>query len=121
MIARRIGLLTASAAAVAAPLLSGPVAHATPIQPATINKVAPASAPCSSSPGPWRLHTSALRIHSRPTTSSPVLGILYQGQHWRVLSWTRDESWVRITDTSTRVTGWVSGTYFYRLWPLCLD
>jgi uncharacterized protein YgiM (DUF1202 family) len=106
VIIRRVGVL-AAAAACALPVLTATAANAAPPHPVTI--ASPAYTGCNYNPGPWGLHTSALNIRSRPSTSSTVLGVLYKGQKWRVNSYTRGETWVNITDLNTHVRGWVSG------------
>jgi uncharacterized protein YgiM (DUF1202 family) len=115
---RRLSTLAAAAATIALPVLAAPAAHATPTHTTTLT--APAYY-CNDAPGPWKLYARALRIHSRPSTTSTVVGVLYKGQKWRVNSWTRTENWVNITDLSTGVRGWVSGAFLYRIYPVCLD
>lgn len=117
---RRTAVLSAAATALAIPAVFATAAHATPTT-APSPALAPAYTDCTFKLGPWELHTSALKIHTKPSTSSTVLGILYRGQSFHVNSYTSGATWVNVTDLSTKVRGWVSGQYLYREYNTCLD
>ncbi|MER8036625.1 SH3 domain-containing protein [Streptomyces hydrogenans] len=70
-------------------------------------------------PGPWTIGTSAVKIRKSPTTSSTAVGVLYKGHRFTVHS--SRSGWHYITDLTTGVKGWVSGTYVYRDVRMCLD
>jgi len=70
-------------------------------------------------PGPWTIGTSAVKIRKSPSTSATAVGILYKGHRFTVHS--SRSGWHYITDTTTGVKGWVSGTYVYREVSMCLD
>ncbi|MEU8543182.1 SH3 domain-containing protein [Streptomyces sp. NPDC048717] len=83
---------------------------------------APAALPLARAcdqPGPWMIGTSAVNIRSRATTSSTVVGVLYKSHRFTVHS--SSGGWHYITDLTTGVKGWVSGTYVYRDVRMCLD
>ncbi|MDX3020143.1 SH3 domain-containing protein [Streptomyces acidiscabies] len=119
MSAHRIAVLAATAAAVAVPLMSAPAATAAPRSVAT---AVPASS-CTSAPYlPWAVHgTTAVTIRSKATTKSTAVGILYASHTFTAHTTTKGAAWVYITDRTTKVTGWVSGTYVYRDIRMCLD
>ncbi|MGX4693752.1 SH3 domain-containing protein [Streptomyces sp. JNUCC 63] len=99
---------------------------ALPIVSATAATAAPASAPSTMSatracdrPGPWVIGTQAVVIRSKASAKSTRLGILYRGHRFTVHK--TSGNWHYITDTTTGVKGWVSGTYVYRDVRMCLD
>jgi uncharacterized protein YgiM (DUF1202 family) len=69
--------------------------------------------------GPWKSHASAVNIRSKASTKSTVLGVLYKSHKFTVHR--QSGNWVYLTDKSTGVKGWVSGTYVYRDVRFCLD
>ncbi len=95
---------TAASAATAAPV-SAPV-------------TAVAERPCER-PGPWVIGTKAVTIRSKATTKSTAVGVLYKGHKFTVHK--TSGNWHYITDRTTGVKGWVSGTYVYRDVRICLD
>ncbi|MFE0187985.1 SH3 domain-containing protein [Streptomyces sp. NPDC058989] len=102
----RIAVSAAVLGALALPLISAPSATA-----------APASSPAASAwakPGPWKVHTQAVTIRSKPDVNSTAVGILYRSQGFTVHKTVKSGFWVYITDRSTGVRGWVSGNYVYR-------
>lgn len=113
---RHTAALTVAGAALALPAVFAATAQAAAPAPT----VAPAVRTCNKPPGPWTLHTSALNIRSKASTSGVILGILYKGQAFTVNSYTSGETWVNITDRATGVRGWVSGQYLYRIYYTCL-
>jgi uncharacterized protein YgiM (DUF1202 family) len=93
-----------------------------PLVSATTASAAPASAPASRScdrPGPWVIGTKAVTIRSKATIKSTAVGVLYRGHKFTVHK--TSGNWRYITDRSTGVKGWVSGTYVYREVYMCLD
>lgn len=101
--------------ALALPLFGAASASAAPAQ-------APASAPTSrlcDRPGPWAMHTNAVTIRSKASTKSTAVGVLYRSHRFTVHK--TSGNWHYITDKSTGVKGWVSGSYVYRDVYMCLD
>ncbi|KUN02132.1 hypothetical protein AQI95_29110 [Streptomyces yokosukanensis] len=101
-------------------------ALALPVASATTAVAAPASAPSSAlaaqscnDPGPWVIGTSAVTIRSKASAKSTSVGILYRGHKFTVHK--TSGNWHYITDRTTGVTGWVSGTWVYRDVRMCLD
>ncbi|BAU88031.1 SH3 domain protein [Streptomyces laurentii] len=88
---------------------------------ATVAATAPAALPLAgcNEPGPWVIGTSAVNIRSRATTSSTIVGVLYKSHRFTVHS--SSGGWHYITDLTTGVKGWVSGTYVYRDVRMCLN
>ncbi|MFB6884136.1 SH3 domain-containing protein [Streptomyces noursei] len=120
MSVRRLAVLAATAAAVAAPVLAAPAATAAP---ATAAPAAARAVPadwCHSHPlMPWAMHgTNAVNIRSKATTHSTVLGVLYKSHGFTVHK--KSGGWVYVTDKKTHVTGWVSGQYVYQDVRMCL-
>ncbi|MFE7117385.1 SH3 domain-containing protein, partial [Streptomyces sp. NPDC057654] len=110
MYARRIAMLSATAAAIAMPVLSATAATAAPAHPVSSSTAVQASRPCDGW-GPWKNHASAVMIRSKASAASTSLGILYRSHRFAVHS--ERGSWVNITDKNTGVRGWVSATYVY--------
>ncbi|MCX5395616.1 SH3 domain-containing protein [Streptomyces sp. NBC_00102] len=81
--------------------------------------VVPASSCSSQPPLPYTVHTTAVIIRSRASATSTALGVLYKAHTFSVSK--KSGNWVYITDKTTGVTGWVSGTYVYRDARMCLD
>ncbi|MFE1407848.1 SH3 domain-containing protein [Streptomyces sp. NPDC058770] len=100
--------------ALALPVLSATAASAAPIATA-----APASSCSSLPPLPYEVHTKAVTIRSKATTKSSAVGVLYRGHKFTVHK--KSGNWLYITDKTTGVKGWVSGTYVYRDVRMCLD
>ncbi|MFJ5951432.1 SH3 domain-containing protein [Streptomyces noursei] len=118
MSARRLAMLAATAAAVAVPVLAAPAATAAPA-------AAPASAPTAKAAygscnkvGPWKIHTSAVKLRAKPTTHSTALGLMYRNHKFTVHSYGR--GWVNVTDKNTHVRGWASMQYVYPTVYTCL-
>ncbi|MFD4476460.1 SH3 domain-containing protein [Streptomyces sp. NPDC058471] len=110
----RIAVSAAVLGALALPLVGATSASAAPPQ-------APTSAPTSRAcdrPGPWAVHTKAVTIRSTASAKSTAVGVLYQGHHFTVGK--TSGNWHYITDKSTGVKGWVSGSYVYRDVYMCL-
>ncbi|MFE7117591.1 SH3 domain-containing protein [Streptomyces sp. NPDC057654] len=112
----RIAVSAALIGAAALPLLSAPNAGA-----ATAPTVTRAAVDdCSYLPPlPYTVHTQAVTIRSRATAHSTALGLLYKGHRFTVSR--TSGNWHYITDKSTGVKGWVSGSYVYRDGRMCLD
>ncbi|QFR02572.1 SH3 domain-containing protein [Streptomyces phaeolivaceus] len=70
-------------------------------------------------PLPYKVHASAVTIRSKATTKSTAVGVLYKSHKFTVHK--KSGNWLYITDKSTGVKGWVSGTYVYRDTRMCLD
>ncbi|MEU9748358.1 SH3 domain-containing protein [Streptomyces niveus] len=99
---------------------------ALPATAASAATAAPASAPVNAvaerpceRPGPWVIGTKAVTIRSKATTKSTAVGVLYRGHKFTVHK--TSGNWHYITDRTTGVKGWVSGTYVYRDVRICLD
>ncbi|WP_240966031.1 SH3 domain-containing protein [Streptomyces zingiberis] len=113
----RIAISAAMLGALALPLLSAPTAGATPF--ATAATLSSASSCRTSPPLPYTVHTKAVTIRSKASVKSTSLGILYRGHKFTVHK--TSGNWHYITDKTTGVKGWVSGTYVYRDVRMCLD
>ncbi|MEU3549920.1 SH3 domain-containing protein [Streptomyces longwoodensis] len=97
----RIAISAVMLGALALPVLSATTASATP------------ASRCSSQPPlPYEVHTAAVTIRSKATTHSTALGELYKSYPFSVTK--KSGNWLYITDKTTGVKGWVSGTYVYR-------
>lgn len=111
----RIAISAAMLGALALPVLSATTASATP----TAVSALPAS-DCYDHPYlPYAVHTKAVTIRSKATTKSTALGVLYKSHKFTVHK--KSGNWLYITDKTTGVKGWVSGTYVYRDVRMCLD
>ncbi|MDF9868659.1 uncharacterized protein YgiM (DUF1202 family) [Streptomyces pratensis] len=111
----RIAISAAMLGALAVPMLSATTASAAPAAVAA----APASSCSSLPPLPYEVHTAAVTIRSKATTKSTALGVLYRSHKFTVHK--KSGNWLYITDRSTGVKGWVSGTYVYRDVRMCLN
>ncbi|MGW1817026.1 SH3 domain-containing protein [Streptomyces sp. NPDC002125] len=111
----RIAISAAMLGALAVPMLSATTASAAPAAVAA----APASSCSSLPPLPYEVHTAAVTIRSKATTKSTALGVLYRSHKFTVHK--KSGIWLYITDRTTGVKGWVSGTYVYRDVRMCLD
>ncbi|MEE1797376.1 SH3 domain-containing protein [Streptomyces sp. JV176] len=111
----RIAISAALLGALALPALSATTATAAPV---SAPNSAPAAGPCDR-PGPWVIGTKAVTIRSKASAASTSVGILYRGHKFTVHK--TSGNWHYITDTTTGVKGWVSGTYVYRSVHMCLD
>ncbi|MFD3910039.1 SH3 domain-containing protein [Streptomyces sp. NPDC058603] len=103
--------------ALALPVLSAATASAAPV--ATVATAARASSCSSRPPLPYAVHAKAVTIRSKATTDSTALGVLYPSHKFSVAK--KSGNWLYITDKTTGVKGWVSGTYVYRDVRMCLD
>ncbi|MEV5150920.1 SH3 domain-containing protein [Streptomyces werraensis] len=113
----RIAISAAMLGALAVPVLSATAANAAPV--ATAATAVPSSS-CSSLPLlPYEVHTKAVTIRSKATTKSTALGVLYRSHKFTVHK--KSGNWLYITDKTTGVKGWVSGTYVYRDVRMCLS
>ncbi|WP_405734928.1 SH3 domain-containing protein [Streptomyces sp. NBC_01537] len=108
----RIAVSVAVLGALSLPLVCATTASAAP---ATVASVTLA---CEQ-PGPWVIGTKAVTIRAKATTKSKAVGILYRGHKFTVHK--TSGNWHYITDKTTGVKGWVSGTYVYRDVRMCLD
>ncbi|MGW4441956.1 SH3 domain-containing protein [Streptomyces sp. NPDC004682] len=109
----RIAVSAALLGTLALPALSATPASAAPAAAAT------AASSCSSRPLPYAVHATAVTIRSKATTKSTALGVLYASHKFSVTK--KSGNWLYITDKTTGVKGWVSGTYVYRDVRMCLD
>ncbi|MGW3937423.1 SH3 domain-containing protein [Streptomyces sp. NBC_00024] len=104
--------------AIALPMLSTTAASAAPT--AAASTAASIATPCPDLPPlPYKVHASAVTIRSKATTKSTAVGVLYKSHKFTVHK--KSGNWLYITDKSTGVKGWVSGTYVYRDTRMCLD
>ncbi len=111
----RIAISAAMLGVLALPMVAATTATAAP---ASAPSRVSASRPCDR-PGPWVIGTQAVTIRSKASAKSTAVGVLYRGQKFTVHK--SSGGWHYITDKSTGVTGWVSGTYVYRTVYMCLD
>lgn len=111
----RMSVSAAMLGALALPALSATTASAAP---AAIT-AAPASSCSSLPPLPYEVHTKAVNIRSKASAKSTALGVLYKSHKFTVSK--KSGNWLYITDKTTGVKGWVSGTYVYRDVRMCLD
>ncbi|WP_406498237.1 SH3 domain-containing protein [Streptomyces sp. NBC_00846] len=111
----RIAISAAMLGALALPMLSATTASAAP---AAVSAT-PASSCSSLPPLPYEVHTKAVTIRSKASSKSTALGVLYKSHKFSVSK--KSGNWLYITDKSTGVKGWVSGTYVYRDVRMCLD
>ncbi|WP_262508560.1 SH3 domain-containing protein [Streptomyces spongiicola] len=113
----RIAISAAMLGALALPVLSATTANAAPV--ATAATAVPASSCSSLPPLPYEVHTKAVTIRSKATTKSTAVGVLYRSHKFTVHK--KSGNWLYITDKTTGVKGWVSGTYVYRDVRMCLS
>ncbi|RAJ62050.1 SH3 domain-containing protein [Streptomyces sp. KhCrAH-43] len=111
----RIAASAVMLSALALPALSATTASAAP----TVASAVPASSCHDLPPLPYEVHTQAVTIRSKASSKSTALGILYRGHKFSVQK--KSGNWLYITDKTTGVKGWVSGTYVYRDVRMCLD
>ncbi|MGW0728962.1 SH3 domain-containing protein [Streptomyces mirabilis] len=111
----RIAISAAMLGALALPVLSATTASAAP---AAVSAV-PASSCSSLPPLPYEVHAKAVTIRSKASSKSTALGVLYKSHKFSVAK--KSGNWLYITDKTTGVKGWVSGTYVYRDVRMCLD
>ncbi|MER5828697.1 SH3 domain-containing protein [Streptomyces mirabilis] len=104
----RIAVSAAVLGALALPLASIPAASA-----------ATSASSCQAKPLPYTVHTKAVTIRSKASSKSTALGVLYRSHKFTVHK--SNGNWRYITDKTTGVKGWVSGTYVYRDVAMCLD
>ncbi|WP_435863093.1 SH3 domain-containing protein [Streptomyces massasporeus] len=103
--------------ALALPVLSATTASAATVP--TAATAAPAVS-CHNLPSlPYTVHAKAVTIRSKASSKSTALGVLYKRHKFTVHK--KSGNWVYITDKTTGVKGWVSGTYVYRDVRMCLD
>ncbi|MFF6772765.1 SH3 domain-containing protein [Streptomyces sp. NPDC012637] len=115
----RIAISAAMLGALALPIASATAATAAPSAvPSSAQTALPTIRDCDR-PGPWVIGTRAVTIRSKATTRSTAVGILYRGHSFTVHR--TIGNWHYITDRTTGVKGWVSGTYVYRDVRMCLD
>ncbi|MBB4984174.1 hypothetical protein GGE06_005120 [Streptomyces sp. SFB5A] len=111
----RIAITAAMLGAITLPVLSATTASAAPAAAPT----ALASSCYDLPPLPYEVHTAAVTIRSKAATNSTARGILYRSHKFTVHK--KSGNWLYITDRTTGVKGWVSGTYVYRDVRMCLD
>ncbi|MDF9811802.1 SH3 domain-containing protein [Streptomyces sp. SPB162] len=111
----RIAISAAMLGALALPVLSATTANAAP----TADSALPASGCSSLPPLPYAVHAKAVTIRSKASSKSTALGVLYKSHKFTGSK--KSGNWVYITDKTTDVKGWVSGTYVYRDVRMCLD
>ncbi|MFI1886003.1 SH3 domain-containing protein [Streptomyces jumonjinensis] len=110
----RFAVSAAVLGALALPLAAAPTATAA----APAVAVEHGHRPCDR-PGPWVIGTKAVTMRSKATTKSTAVGILYKGQKFTVHK--TSGNWHHITNKTTKVKGWVSGSYVYRDVRMCLS
>ncbi|MGZ2361588.1 SH3 domain-containing protein [Streptomyces sp. 372A] len=111
----RIAISAVILGSLALPVLSATTASAVP---AAVSAT-PAYSCQNLPPLPYEVHTQAVTIRSKATSKSTALGILYRGHKFSVHK--KSGNWLYVTDKTTGVKGWVSGTYVYRDVRMCLD
>ncbi|RST17407.1 SH3 domain-containing protein [Streptomyces sp. WAC04770] len=111
----RIALSAAVLGALAVPALSATSASAAPAAVAAV----PAYSCHHLPPLPYEVHTKAVTIRSKASSKSTALGILYKSHRFTVHK--KSGNWLYITDRTTGIKGWVSGTYVYRDVRMCLS
>ncbi|MGV9967650.1 SH3 domain-containing protein [Streptomyces olivaceus] len=99
--------------------LALPTLSATPASAATAPTAAPAMSCHNLPPLPYTVHTKAVTTRSKASSKSTALGVLYKSHTFSVSK--KSGNWLSITNKTTGVKGWVSGTHFYRDVCLCLD
>jgi uncharacterized protein YgiM (DUF1202 family) len=110
----RIAISAAMLGALALPVLSATTASA-----ATVPTAATAASCHNLPPLPYTVHAKAVTIRSKASSKSTALGVLYKSHKFTAHK--KSGNWVYITDKTTGVKGWVSGTYVYRDVRMCLD
>ena len=116
MRATRIVISAVMLGTVALPLLSTTTDAAATVPTAA---TAAGSGCYSLPPLPYTIHTAAVTIRSKATAKSTALGVLYRSHKFTAHK--KSGNWLYITDRTTGVKGWVSGTYVYRDTRMCLD
>ncbi|MFD4022295.1 SH3 domain-containing protein [Streptomyces sp. NPDC058576] len=111
----RIAVSAAMLGALAVPVLAATPAGAAP----AVVAAAPAYSCHHLPPLPYEVHTKAVTIRSKASSKSTAVGILYKSHRFSVHK--KSGNWLYITDKSTGVKGWVSGTYVYRDVRMCLS
>ncbi|MFD9151733.1 SH3 domain-containing protein [Streptomyces diastaticus] len=111
----RIAISAAMLGALALPVLSATTASAAPTTASALPAVGCHNLP----PLPYAVHAKAVTIRSKASSKSTALGVLYKSHKFTVSK--KSGNWLYITDKSTGVKGWVSGTYVYRDVRMCLD
>lgn len=111
----RIAVSAAILGALAVPALSATSASAAPAAAAALPVYSCHHLP----PLPYEVHTKAVTIRSKASSKSTALGILYKSHRFSVHK--KSGNWLYITDKTTGVKGWVSGTYVYRDVRMCLS
>ena len=111
----RIAISAAMLGALALPVLSATTASAAPTAASALPAVSCHNLP----PLPYAVHAKAVTIRSKASSKSTALGVLYKSHKFTVSK--KSGNWLYITDNSTGVKGWVSGTYVYRDVRMCLD
>ncbi|MEJ8654802.1 SH3 domain-containing protein [Streptomyces sp. MS1.AVA.3] len=106
----RIGVLAATTAAIALPVITAPAASAAPAAHTAPASTSVAQGECDRE-GPWKVHAKAVKLRSKPSTKGSVLGILYKNHKFKVHSY--KSGWVNVTDKNTHVRGWASMNYVY--------
>ncbi|WP_329558854.1 SH3 domain-containing protein [Streptomyces uncialis] len=114
----RFAVCAAAFGALAFPLAAAPTATAAAPTAAPAIFAEHGHRPCDR-PGPWVIGTKAVTMRSKATTKSTAVGILYRGQSFTVHK--TSGNWHHITNKTTKVKGWVSGTYVYRDVRMCLS
>ncbi|WP_370666661.1 SH3 domain-containing protein [Streptomyces sp. IBSBF 2507] len=102
--------------------LALPTLSATPASAATVPTAATAALTVSCHnlpPLPYTVRAKAVTIRSKASLQSTALGVLYKSHKFSVAK--KSGNWLYVTDKTTGVKGWVSGTYVYRDVRMCLD
>jgi hypothetical protein len=94
--------------ALALPIVSATAATAAP---ASALSAMPTTRACDR-PDPWGIGTQVGDIRPKASAKSTRLGVLSRGHRLTVHK--TSGNWHHVTDTTTGVKGWVSGTYVYR-------
>ncbi|MFC5958581.1 SH3 domain-containing protein [Streptomyces pratens] len=104
----RIALSAAVAGVFALPIVSATAATAAP---ASMPSTMPTARACDQT-GPWSIGTQTVDIRSKTSAKSTRVGILHCGDRFTVHKTSGNRH--HVTDTTTGVKGWISGTHVYR-------
>ncbi|MFC9545804.1 SH3 domain-containing protein [Streptomyces sp. NPDC056956] len=104
----RIALSAAVLGALTLPSVSATEATAAP---ASMPSTMPTTSACDRT-GPWSTGTQTVDIRSKTSVKSTPLGILHRDHRFTAHKTSGNRH--HITDTTTGVKGWISGTHVYR-------
>ena len=100
---------TAAAVVAAVVVLAPATTAAATVAQGPVPATAPADA-CHDQPNPYAMTAKSARLHSRPSSSAPTLGVLYKNHGFKYHKDTKN--WLLVTDKKTGVKGWASKRLF---------